>query len=88
MTAEEFIQKHLGKVFEDKNGLIFGDKVIVCGISENDIILGRFDNGGWNILTDNIDIIKIHSPMILSYAYLFNYDLDYIDKLLDRCYST
>lgn len=77
MTSEEFIKKHLGKTYKNESD----EEVMIVGISENDIIIGRYNNTGWDIV-NSYDDIRINSPMIKSYNYLYSYDLENIDNLL------
>lgn len=77
MTSEEFIKKHLGKTYIDK----WDEEFMIVGISEDDIIIGRYNNLGWSYV-DNWDEIKIFSPIVISYNYLYWYDLEDIDNLL------
>lgn len=79
ITAEEFIKKHLGKTYIDK----WNEEVMIVGISEDDIIIGRYNDSGWNII-NSCDEIKIFSPIIESYTYLFEDKLEDIDKLLSN----
>lgn len=87
ITAEEFIKKHLGKTYIDN---ILDEEVMIVGIhNENgvgsilnkDIIIGLYTDDGW-INTSDVDKIKIHSPLIKSYQYLYECELGYIDTLL------
>lgn len=77
MKSEEFIKKHLGKTYKNESD----EEVMIVGISENDIIIGRYNNTGWDIV-NSYDDIRINSPMIESYNYLYSYDLENIDNLL------
>jgi hypothetical protein len=77
MTAEEFIKKHLGKTYKNESD----EEVMIVGISENDIIIGRYNNTGWDIV-NSYDDIRINSPMIESYNYLWCGELYIVDKLL------
>lgn len=77
MTAEEFIKKHLGKTYKNESD----EEVMIVGISENDIIIGKYNNTGWDIV-NSYDDIRINSPMIESYNYLWRGELYIVDKLL------
>lgn len=77
ITAEEFINKHLGKTYKNE----WDEEVMIVSISEDDIIIGHYNNNGWNNLY-GIDELKIHSPIIKSYTYLWDYEFDAIDNLL------
>lgn len=77
ITAKEFIKKHLGKTYKNE----WDEEVMIVGISNDDIIIGNYHNDGW-IDTSHWDEIKIFSPIIDSYNYLYAYELDDIDKLL------
>ena len=84
ITAKEFINKHLGKTYKDE----YNEEVMIVGISEKDIIIGYYNKrwhswDNWDNLYD-IDEIKIHSPIIKTYGYLFEDELDIIDKLLSE----
>lgn len=45
------------------------------------VIIGLYTDDGW-INIDDEDKIKIHSPLIKSYQYLYQSDLEFIDELL------
>jgi hypothetical protein len=77
MTSEEFIKKHLGKTYIDE----WDEEVMIVGISKDDIIIGRYNNLGWSYV-NNWDEIKIFSPIVISYNYLYSYNLENIDNLL------
>lgn len=77
ITAEEFINKHLGKTYKN----IWDEEVMIVGISDEDIIIGNYNNDGWADVS-YWNKIKIFSPIIKSYNYLYVYELDDIDKLL------
>lgn len=79
MDNNEFISKHLGKTYKELDG----EEVMIVGISEEDIIIGRYDYDGWNHLF-SYDEIKFHSPMIKTYSYLWHNELDIVDKLLSK----
>lgn len=77
MTSEEFIKKHLGKTYIDE----LDEEFMIVGISKDNIIIGRYNDLGWSDV-NNWDEIKIFSPIIISYNYLYSYDLENIDNLL------
>ena len=77
ITAEEFINKHLGKTYKNE----WDKEVMIVGISEDNIIIGRYNDSGWSNV-NNWDEIKIFSPIVISYNYLYSYDLENIDNLL------
>lgn len=89
MTAKEFISKHLGKTYKnewDEEVMIVGisNKNGVEGILNKDIIIGLYTDDGWINISDG-DEIKIYSPLIKSYQYLYQCELDAIDALLHDC---
>lgn len=77
MDSKEFIKKHLGKTYKNE----LDEEVMIVGISENDIIIGKYNNTGWDIV-NSYDDIRINSPMIKSYNYLWRGELYIVDKLL------
>lgn len=79
MDNNEFISKHLGKTYKELDN----EEVMIVGISEKDIIIGKYTYDGWDHLFP-YDKIKLHSPMIKTYAYLWHDELDIVDKLLSK----
>lgn len=79
MDNNEFISKHLGKTYKELDG----EEVMIVGISEKDIIIGKYNYDGWDYLL-SYDKIKLHSPIIKTYAYLWHGEFDIVDKLLSK----